>query len=261
MTPEDSDCVDSPAYALNSLRHTSRIGGNTRAIRSPTIRKYASFLPIGSGISKASPDGTWARIAANSAVRCVLPSLLNRAASSRVKVLFSCCGASLRTASRWLLVMQRTKSAPVIRGGVSCRAENCDGSPPRSSSTRAAEGSMGCPTSACVPALDTSSCLIPDLPAYASIRRSAIGERQMFPVQTNSTCIADSSKPFLEANSGVRQSCLPALVESSMYLESVERANRGFVSLISTHPVPRRGDGALTPDVGHGIWITQLLAA
>ena len=56
-------------------------------------------------------------------------------------------------------------------------------------SNRAASGKIGSPTKAPVPALDTANGI--DGPSRArsrcASRRSAVGDRQMFPVQTNST--------------------------------------------------------------------------
>jgi hypothetical protein len=143
-----------------------------------------------SNISSAAKCG---RSTARSATLRAPYSEASRAASLSVKVLWSRCGASSRTVSRCAVVMVSTRSASDAILDVSCRAAWLDASPPSFSRTSAASGCIGCPTSARVPALDAfksgSWCRAP----YAAASRSAMGERQMFPVQTNNTCRAVSS--------------------------------------------------------------------
>lgn len=83
--------------------------------------------------------------------------------------------------------MARMRSASTATFGVSCRAVKPVGSPPKSLRTIAASACIGCATTAFVPALDVMRSLIPISTAYAAARRSAVGDLQMFPVQTNKT--------------------------------------------------------------------------
>lgn len=76
-------------------------------------------------------------------------------------------------------------SAEAAWCGVNRRAAKSDGSPPSAVSTFAAEGCIACPTIARVPALDAISEGSPNWDAYAAASRSAMGDRQILPVQTN----------------------------------------------------------------------------
>jgi hypothetical protein len=76
---------------------------------------------------------------------------------------------------------------------VSCRAAKLDVSPPSSCITGTASGCIGCATTARVPALDALKSGTCKRAPYATARRSAVGDRQMFPVQTNNMCRVDSS--------------------------------------------------------------------
>ena len=130
------------------------------------------------------------RSAARSTTVLALNPDARREASLSVKVLWSWCGASSRTVLRCDFVMARTRSASDAIVGVSCRAAKLATSPPSVLTTRAASGCIGCATTARVPALDVLSSGTRRRAEYASASRSAIGERQMFPVQTNKTCRA-----------------------------------------------------------------------
>lgn len=84
----------------------------------------------------------------------------------------------------------RSASAAIL--DVSCRAAKFDASPPSSVRTCAALGWMECPITARVPALDTVNLGTRSRSAEAWASRSAVGDRQMFPVQMNKRCRADS---------------------------------------------------------------------
>jgi hypothetical protein len=56
---------------------------------------------------------------------------------------------------------------------------------------------MGDPTSANVPALEEVNPGIGSCELRSSAKRSAVGERQIFPVQINSTCRTDSDDFFV----------------------------------------------------------------
>ena len=149
------DCLTAtPTMRNHSGRKSSSIGGRRSAICEPTIAKNSALCPIGSGISDSSCAANCGRSAARSATFRALNSEASRAASLSVKVLWSWRGASSRTASRCALVMVRTRSASEAILDVSCRAAKLDTSPPSFSRTSAASWSIGCATTAWVPALD-----------------------------------------------------------------------------------------------------------
>ena len=84
--------------------------------------------------------------------------------------------------------MVRIRSACEAIRGVSCLAAKLVGSPPRLSKTVAASGCMSEPTTALVPALEVVKFDMLRRAAYADVSRSAVGDRQIFPVQTKRRC-------------------------------------------------------------------------
>ena len=154
--------------------------------------------PNGSPMSSApgrSGAGVTPRAAATSRTRSAsdagvapdcgeLPAL-RRANSRRVKVWRKASGDSLSRAARCPESAVSTSEAPSTRAGVTRRAVWPSGFPPSSRRTRADGASMGYPVSPFVPALAART----GTPwgSRARNRRSAMGDRQIFPVHTNST--------------------------------------------------------------------------
>ena len=105
-----------------------------------------------------------------------------------MKVLRSWRGAISSTALRWAFVMVKTRSALEAILGLSCLAEKLEASPPNPLRTAAASRCTGWPITACKPALDAVKSGISNWRFNATASRSAVGERQMFPVQMNRIC-------------------------------------------------------------------------
>lgn len=153
---------------------------------------------MGSATSSSGRRDRCDRSAARSSRSVAPSSVTRRDASTKVYVLCSFCGAISSTVSRCDRVIVMTRSAvPAIRA-LNCRAEKSEQSPLKLRSTRAACGCIGFPSTARVPALDAVNSASLRCAANAQVKRSAVGERQMFPVQTNRIC---SSEPLFSRRS------------------------------------------------------------
>ena len=160
---------------------------------------------MGSGISITSCAAKCGRCDARSAIFRGLHCDASREASPSVKVLWSWRGASSRTVSRCAFVIVRTRSASDAILEVSCRAAKLDASPPSFSRTSAASSCIGRAIIARVPALDALKLGTSSRAPYATASRSAVGERQMFPVQMKSMCRADPLSNVIPAMPAARR--------------------------------------------------------
>lgn len=126
------------------------------------------------------------RAAASARSTSVMPAA-SRANSLRVKDTREARGKSDTTARRCSRAIPKTRSAPATWPSNRYRARWSEGSAPKRLTRASACAGIPCPSCAMVPALSTRTS---DNPARSNPARrycSAIGERQMLPVQTVST--------------------------------------------------------------------------
>ena len=191
------------AYYEDIRPHMSRIEGSNAAIWCPTAWNTSGPWAMGSWISSHWLAGSAGRNDARSAVLCGSNCDTSADASASAKVHLSLEGSICKTASRCARVIVRIKSAWAATRAVSCRAAKSEGLPPSASNTLAASWCIGCAMTARVPALEAAIFAICRRSQYSTVRRSAIGDRQIFPVHTNKRCRADSS--FMIRDAGLEQ--------------------------------------------------------